>query len=311
MELISVIIPIYNTAAYLDRCVESVRKQTYNNIEILLVDDGSTDASGEMCDNFAKEDSRIRVFRKENGGQGSARNLGLDNAKGEYISFVDSDDFMSEDMYEKLISDIRQYDADIAACSSTTGYDTVGSDKTKIYRGDEIMAGHLDDSNLGLGQSPCNKLFKKEIFDGVRFVTLRAYEDCASIHKFLSKANTVVYRDLSLYHYIPRENSTITQPFSAVKFRQLDAYSIMYRDYAEKYPGYAHLVKRKFVGSCQYCIGESYKTGMQKALADEIKAARKELKAVGKDGLTFKMRLSRALMMHFTYAFALLYKYIR
>ena len=106
--MISVIIPVYNVESYLKRCVDSVRQQTYIDLEIILVDDGSTDDSGKLCDNLAAEDNRIRVIHKENGGASSARNTGIDNAKGEYIGFVDSDDIVSEDLYMHLFELLRQ-----------------------------------------------------------------------------------------------------------------------------------------------------------------------------------------------------------
>lgn len=107
--MISVIVPVYNTKAYLGRCVDSLLRQTYRDLEIILVDDGSTDGSGELCDSYAAGDERVRVFHKENGGSSSARNLGLDKAAGEYVGFVDSDDYVDPDMYERLYAGIREY----------------------------------------------------------------------------------------------------------------------------------------------------------------------------------------------------------
>ena len=112
--LISVIVPVYNTKAYLSRCVESIRAQSYRNLEILLVDDGSTDGSGEVCDEYVSKDDRIVVYHKENGGSSSARNLGLAKANGEFIGFVDSDDYIEPDMYALLREGIRKYDASVA-----------------------------------------------------------------------------------------------------------------------------------------------------------------------------------------------------
>ena len=114
---ISVIVPIYKVENYLNRCVESIRKQTYRNLEIILVDDGSPDACGEMCDRYAQEDSRIRVIHKENGGLSDARNAGIEVAAGEYIAFIDSDDWIDDKMYEVLYHTLLKYDADIAECS--------------------------------------------------------------------------------------------------------------------------------------------------------------------------------------------------
>lgn len=112
--MISVIVPVYNTREYLERCVDSLLKQTYPELEIILVDDGSTDGSGELCDRFAAESRQVRVFHKENGGSSSARNLGIENAAGDYIGFVDSDDYVDADMYERLYAGIRKYKVKIA-----------------------------------------------------------------------------------------------------------------------------------------------------------------------------------------------------
>lgn len=115
-ELISIIVPVYNVEQYLDDCLISIINQTYKNLEIILIDDGSTDKSGKICDEYAKKDSRIIVIHKENGGVSSARNAGLRIAKGAYIGFVDPDDWIAEDMYEVLYSNAKKYDADVSVC---------------------------------------------------------------------------------------------------------------------------------------------------------------------------------------------------
>ena len=118
-SLISVIIPVYKVERYLPRCIDSILSQTYKNIELLLIDDGSPDSSGDICDEYAEKDPRVRMFHKENGGVSSARNLGLDEAKGDYIGFVDSDDYIAPGMYEKLVELIEDNNADIAVCRSS------------------------------------------------------------------------------------------------------------------------------------------------------------------------------------------------
>ena len=115
--LVSIIIPVYNTSAYIDRCLDSVTKQSYNNIEIILVDDGSTDDSHEKCLSWAKKDDRIKIITQKNGGLSAARNAGLDVCKGEYIQFLDSDDKIGQDMVKKMISEIEKNNADLAACA--------------------------------------------------------------------------------------------------------------------------------------------------------------------------------------------------
>ena len=114
--LISVIVPVYNTEKYLDRCIQSILSQTYSNIEILLIDDGSTDSSGAICDKYAEQDSRVRVFHKANGGVSSARNMGLDKAKGTWFTFVDSDDWIDMDMYEQMYNAAIQNKVDMVCC---------------------------------------------------------------------------------------------------------------------------------------------------------------------------------------------------
>ncbi len=305
-NLISVIVPVYNVEKYLDKCINSIVNQTYKNLEIILVDDGSTDNSGKMCDDFAKQDSRIRVFHKENGGQCTARNLALDNAEGDYIAFVDSDDFISENMLELLLSDLLTYNADISSCSSTSEDKTSGSGAVSAYENKEAVKLHLSDFP-GLGHSTCDKLYKRELFTGVRFPAFRAYEDCATIYKLLFKCRKIVYRDMSFYHYIPRANSTMTQSFSLVKFQQIEAYFMMLGDYEKHYPEYSAPVKEKLIGSCQYCIGETYKLKRQKEYKDEVKKARNILKGINYDGLSPKLKITKFLMTVCPKLFGLLY----
>ena len=114
--IISVIVPVYNVEEYLERCVDSILRQTYTNLEVILVDDGSTDNCPQICEQYASFDKRVRVIHQSNGGLFAARNAGIDAAKGEYLSFIDSDDFISEDMYTSLYGNLKKYDADIAAC---------------------------------------------------------------------------------------------------------------------------------------------------------------------------------------------------
>ncbi len=303
---ISIIVPVYNMQELIDRCILSITNQTHKNIEIILVDDGSTDNSGIMCDNWAEKDNRIKVIHKANGGQGTARNMGLDIAKGDYIAFVDSDDYISEDMYEILIKDTLQQKADIVCCDSGSDSKVHGSGEIELFCGDEPVYYHALDYK-GLNQSPCNKLFKRELFDGVRFPSLRAYEDCATIYKLFFKSKKVVYRDLILYRYIARENSTMSQGFSQIKFRSVDAYLAMYEDYEKYYPQYANIVKRKLMGACQYCIGESYKLKLQKQLKPEIEKAQAVLKNLSTVGLSPKLKLTRFLMIYVPSVFGMVY----
>ena len=171
--LISVIVPVYNVEAWLPRCGDSILSQTYENLEILLVDDGSTDDSGLICEEYAKKDTRIRVIHKENGGLSSARNSGLDAASGEYIGFVDSDDWIEPEMYAEMLSLMLKSDAQIVCAgrydvAGGTGEKTVGlCPKRQEQVSGEELAGriflwdHCD-------SSACDKLYRRELFDGIR-----------------------------------------------------------------------------------------------------------------------------------------------
>lgn len=307
-ELISVIVPVYNTEKYLKRCIESIINQTYKNIEIILIDDGSTDSSSQICDEYAAIDNRIKVIHKENGGQGSARNLALDNMTGKYVGFVDSDDWIDTQMYEILYGNIMKFGADISCCRHhEKDIFDIKNDAVEVFSQPETMRLHLY-HHEGFGQSPWDKLYKKELFDGIRFPEMRAYEDCATIYQVLAKANKVVFQNVNLYHYEIRENSTMTQKFSAVKFQAITAYLGMYEFYKSKYPQYANRVKNMLMGSIQYCVGETLVLKRQREYKKEINNAESILKKIGTKGLSLKGRINFILILHFKFLYCFLYK---
>ncbi|MCH5275271.1 MAG: glycosyltransferase [Lachnospiraceae bacterium] len=212
MEKISVIIPIYNVEAYLEKCVTSVRCQSYQNLEIILVDDGSPDHCGAFCDRYAGEDSRIKVLHKENGGLSDARNKGLDIATGEYILFVDSDDFIHPEMIEILYHNLQAAEADISVCgflSVEEGEEVSlalpGDSKTEVFGGEEVM--HcLQHRNL-LTVVAWNKLYKRSLFAELRYPKGKLHEDEFLIHHLLHQCKRIVYTDGKLYYYLQRSGS--------------------------------------------------------------------------------------------------------
>lgn len=212
IPLISVVVPVYKVEDYLDECITSLINQTYNNLEIILVDDGSPDKCPEMCDRWAKKDSRIRVIHKENGGLSSARNVGIDNAKGEFLSFVDSDDFFDSKMYEKLYEGVmRSPNIGISAIK----FWKYVSGKAEIYSVEwdtqkDVLIKAKDFGLLTLKQEIChaatNKLYKREIFDHVRFREGIVNEDVLFSHdlaKVLVDLNLDMW-DLNYYAYYYR-----------------------------------------------------------------------------------------------------------
>ena len=210
-DLISVIVPVYNVEKYLEKCVDSIINQTYKNLEIILVDDGATDNSGKMCDEFAKKDSRIKVIHKENGGLSDARNFGLDVATGKYIQFIDSDDYIDEDMLELLYNNIKKYNAEISMCShyilTEEECTAEGTNTLDIYNRVDILKEVLLDEKVR--SYAWNKLFLRDLFKEIRFPKGRVFEDVLTIPKIFEKANTVVLDDVSKYYYRQRKGSIL------------------------------------------------------------------------------------------------------
>lgn len=210
-SLISVIIPAYNVKDYLDRCMDTVLKQTYKNIEIFLVDDGSTDDTGKLCDKYAEKDSRVKVIHKKNGGVSRARNAALDMITGEYICFVDSDDYTSLEMFEKLISAVKENDCDIAICGKYIEDDGQISiegpkvDQMLIFDNDGAIDRLIEDKIIN--NYPWDKIYKKYLFDNIRFPEGRNYEDVAIMHKVFYKAKKICRIPECLYYYQKRSGS--------------------------------------------------------------------------------------------------------
>lgn len=211
-KLISIIVPVYNVEKYLEKCVNSIINQTYNNIEIILVDDGSKDNSGQICEQLKGKDNRIKVIHKENGGLSDARNAGLKIAKGEYIGFVDSDDYIAEDMFETLYNLNKKYNSEISIVSYYEIYNgkvisVRNTKKLEELNKIEAIKELLIDTKI---QSYAwNKLFKRELFDNIEFPTNKNFEDMATTLLLFEKANKVVLLEEPKYYYVRRDNSII------------------------------------------------------------------------------------------------------
>ncbi|WP_346676746.1 glycosyltransferase family 2 protein [Erysipelatoclostridium sp. An173] len=209
--LVSVIVPIYNVEDYLEKCVNSIINQTYKNLEIILVDDGSTDKSSEICDSFALKDNRIKVVHKVNGGLSDARNAGIDIANGTYYSFIDSDDYISENTIESLLKCALDASSEIAICNiikfNKKGIESpfyCPVNKKTIYNG-------IDRFKTLNQPSVCNKLFYARLFDNIRFPKGKYYEDTFVYHELLYKANSVVLTGENGYWYLTRDSGIIEQ----------------------------------------------------------------------------------------------------
>lgn len=239
MPTVSVVVPVYKVEQYLDRCVESILAQTVTDLEIILVDDGSPDACPKMCDAWAEKDSRIRVVHKSNGGLSSARNAGIDIARGDYIGFVDSDDYILPDMYRRLLNAVLDNGADLAICGyayvnqENGAIDEVETAKSPLK--DEVLSReqayekiNAFETGYSFYVTAWNKLYKRELFDNCRFPEGKLHEDEYSVHYFFQQCNKIAVISDALYMYIQRPNSIMS---NGVSLRSLDAVEAMFDRY--------------------------------------------------------------------------------
>ena len=211
-DLISIIVPVYNVEQYLDRCVKSLLQQTYKNLEIILVDDGSPDRCGQMCDNYAKLDSRVLVIHKENGGLSDARNTGLCSASGKYIGFIDSDDWVAPDMFEVLYNGLIGNNADISICGYYKVQDNVVYSKyienAVVYSKQEALQELLLDNKIE--NYAWNKLYKSSLFtDDIKYPIDKHFEDVGTTYKLFMNAETIVVLPEIKYFYFRHPNSIV------------------------------------------------------------------------------------------------------
>ena len=229
---VTVIIPVYNVEKYLEECVDSVINQSYTNLEIIIVDDGSTDLSGELCDDLATKDSRIKVIHKKNGGLSDARNVAIDICTGEYISFVDSDDYVSEYFVEIMLELAIKNNCEISAIYG--GEDFWDEEEYRPQLAVDSSDYHCQIMKaskaleLMLYQKIATgapfKLYKKEIFDGIKFPVGYYYEDVATTYKTFEKASCIAVINSKLYAYRKRKDSIIRQKFNDKKLSALKIY---------------------------------------------------------------------------------------
>lgn len=248
--LVSIIIPVYNVEKYLHKCVDSVLGQTYANIEVYLIDDGSTDSSGKICDEYLKKDNRIKVIHKENGGQGSARNMALDVCKGEYIAFVDSDDYIKSNMIETMVKSIIKTCSDLGICGYIidTGIRRTESStylNETVFNNEELMKEYVYTSNIYTVL--WNKIYSKKLFNDIRFPKFRAHEDAFIMHRILGQCRRAVHVGKCLYVQFIREGSTEQSAFSDKKLKLLDCADDLADYYKNNFPDLYYLVAYKKV----------------------------------------------------------------
>lgn len=232
MELVSIIVPVYNVEKYLARCVDSLIHQTYSNIEIILVDDGSTDSSGELCDKFVLSDPRITVVHKKNGGLSDARNTGIENASGEYLMFIDSDDFIMPEMIEQLYKSSSD-DNDLVICDfdyvNEVGKIIDFREKNALKEGNwskEEFWNFLFSTSHCVCVCVWNKLYKKDWFSYIRFKTGKHNEDAFIIKSIIDQVSNIKYISKKLYCYTQRSDS-IMGNYSLKNLDSVEAFTLM------------------------------------------------------------------------------------
>jgi len=310
MDLISIIIPIYNVEAYLKKCINSIINQSYTNLEIILVNDGSPDSCPEICDEYAKVDNRIKVIHKANGGLSEARNAGLDIAKGSFIGFVDSDDYVHLDMYKELYENMMRTGSDISECAVEQVYSNKKIDSSnnevRIYSGKEALKIHLE--GTGNGHLPrtavWSKLFKKELIHDMRFPVGEIHEDYFFTCQALYNSKIVCIVDKCLYHHIYTNTSSIT----SAKFNTKDLYKeVQYKKRMEFLKNenaqelYSLAEKRYY----ELLLGLYYQTSREKLV--ESKELERKLKVAKPKINELKLSELRKFEYHLFYVHPLLY----
>lgn len=255
--LISIIVPVYNVEDYVDRCVESIINQSYHNLEIILVDDGSTDSSGKKCDEWKEKDNRIIVIHKENGGQGEARNFGLNAANGEYVGFVDSDDLISERMYSDLLELAKTANADVVGCrhidfddKNSPAFDNAVSKQFVEMTQKEAVEDIIREKHFA--STVWNLLVRLSIAKNVLFDVGKIHEDILWPFRVILSSEKLIFTEGAYYAYYQRSGSTMNSGYSSKRFDGLDALQIRAELTEDKYPELYPIAVRAYLGGCMY-----------------------------------------------------------
>lgn len=251
-DLISVIVPVYNVEKYLNRCIDSIINQTYKNLEIILVDDGSPDNCGKICDEYAKKDSRIKVIHKENGGLSDARNAGINISIGKYITFVDSDDYLELNFIETLYNLNKKNNTFIAVAPYI-----INTDKNEIFdrsiSNDMILTQREALENMlldrGFTVSAHSKLYEKALFNNIFFPKGKIFEDSATTYKLILKCDKISYCYNGGYHYYKRSESIINSKYNKNQLLFIYYSDKMGEEILKKYPDLYYAVENKKIDS--------------------------------------------------------------
>lgn len=280
---ISVVIPVYNSEQYLAECLDSVVSQSYGDISIILTDDGSSDSSGKICDDYAAKDHRIRVIHTENHGVSEARNTGIAESDGDYLCFIDSDDYVAPDYIEYLLKLITDDKADISVCQRMNSRSKIKENKVltdnKSCMSAFVKTAEIDSVVWG-------KLYKKSLFDGISFPAGKRYEDEFTIYKLIAGADRISVGCGSKYYYRKNENSFMNRPFSDKDLELIEAMSEQKAFISQNYPELISPANARMIYAANRCAGKMSASGIyQEDLLSELRAL---YKAYEKDFLKGK-----------------------
>lgn len=245
MDLITIIVPAYNVEHYISKCLKSISTQTYKNIEVLIVNDGSTDGTQKIIDEWSRRDQRFIKFSKVNGGLSSARNFALKYINGDYVTFIDSDDWVDTRFIQTLYELIIKHQADIASCDAHMVFENrnikIIEEKLliSIFSQDEAIKEYLTDA-YKCNEGVCNKMYQKKLWENLKFPNIMAHEDTETTFKLLSKSHRIVWTSEKLYFYLQRQGSITKSGFSDKSMCKLDALNHIGEDISKNY---AHLYK--------------------------------------------------------------------
>ena len=272
--LISVIVPIYKVEEYLDRCVESLINQTYKNLEIILVDDGSPDNCPQMCEAWAQKDSRIKVVHKENGGLSDARNAGFEVATGDIISFIDSDDWIEPEMFGTMLSQMKKDDSDIVSCGVKWVEEDGSVIRTVTVSEDSVLDTHTAMQELindnRVKQHVWNKLYKYDMIKDIPFEKGKYHEDVFWSYQIVGRAERVSVITKSFYNYVQRGNSIMGDGYSPKRLDALDAMKLRCEYVKERFPDLYDSALYVYIGSCHYHLQSAIRTKQSKEVIDNI-----------------------------------------
>lgn len=295
-ELISVIIPVYNVEHYLERCLNSVVNQTYKKLEIILVDDGSTDSSGCLCDEWEKKDDRIVVLHQDNAGASVARNKGLQYAKGAYLTFIDSDDWVEVDMLEYFLKQIVFQDADMVISDVYL----CKKEKLEVWNQKRYLEYFFRTRGEGDTHSVCGRLYKKEMLDDFCFLEGRMNEDVLATYEFAIRCKKAIYTSKTFYHYEKNVEGVTLSPITRKKMDLLYVWDLVYEKVKNQVPDYMEYCEMNVLRARFTLLCQMIRNGIDKSdqeLIEKKKEMKKELKKGYWKLMRWKMPVSRKILL--------------